>query len=86
MSVQIHHGQSLKKDSFEGQMLQGHLEGGGFKESFSKLVKYGERFHKGMPLRPLGLSLWKLSRRRVRFPSLLTLMAEFPSLSAVADL
>ena len=45
-----------------------------------------ERFQEGMPLRPLGLSLWKLSRRRARFSSLLTLMGEFPSLSAMADL
>ena len=45
-----------------------------------------ERFQEGMPLLPLGLSLWKLSRRRVRFSSLLTLMVELPSLSAMADL
>ena len=36
----------------------------------------------GMPLCPLGL--WKLSKRRVRFSSLLTLIGEFPCLSAMA--
>ena len=30
--------------------------------------------------------LWKLSRRRVRFSSLLTLMGTLPNLSAMADL
>ena len=45
-----------------------------------------ERFQEGMPLLPLGLSLWKLSRRRVRFSSLLTLMVTLPNLSAIADL
>ena len=45
-----------------------------------------ERFQEGIPLRPLGLYLWKLSKRRVTFSSLLTLMGEFPNLSAMADL
>ena len=45
-----------------------------------------ERFQEGMPLLPLGLSLWKLSRRRVRFSSLLTFMGTLPNLSAMADL
>ena len=35
---------------------------------------------------PLGLSLRKLSRRRARFPSLLMLKGEFPSLSTMGDL
>ena len=48
--------------------------------------KTSERFQEGIPLLPLGLSLWKLSRRRVRFSSLLMLKGEFPSLSAMADL
>ena len=52
----------------EGQLLQGDWIGSN-----------GE----GMPLLPLGLSLWKLSRRRVRFSSLLMLKGEFPSLSAM---
>ena len=39
-----------------------------------------------MPLCPLGLSLWKLSRRRVRLSSLLILTVLLPSLSAMADL
>ena len=41
-----------------------------FKGSKGALVswcKTRERFQEGMPLLPLGLSLWKLSRRRVRF-------------------
>ena len=45
-----------------------------------------ERFQEGIPLHPLGLSPWKVSRRRVRFSSLLTLKGEFPSLSTMADL
>ena len=45
-----------------------------------------ERFQEGMPLLPLGLSLWKLSRRQVRLSSLLILMDELPNLSAMADL
>ena len=48
--------------------------------------KTSERFQEGMPLLPLGLSLWKLSRRRARFLSLLMLKGEFPSLSAIAEL
>ena len=48
--------------------------------------KTGDRFQEGIPLLPLGLSLWKLSRRRVRFSSLLTLMVKLPNLSAIADL
>ena len=56
-----------------------------FKEAFNwfkmNLVswckKTRERFQEGVPLRPLGLSQWKLSRRRVRFSSLLTLMGKF---------
>ena len=45
-----------------------------------------ERFQEGMPLRPLGLPLWKLSKKRVRFSYLLSLKDELPSLSAMADL
>ena len=45
-----------------------------------------ERFQEGIPLRPLGLSLWKLSKRRVRLSSLLILTVVLPSLSAMADL
>ena len=52
-----------------------------FEKSLCQLVK-----DKGKPLQPLGLSLWKRPRRRVRFSSLLTLMGEFSSLSAMADL
>ena len=48
--------------------------------------KTSERFQEGMPLLPLGLSLWKLSRRRARLLSLLMLKGEFPSLSAMAEL
>ena len=48
--------------------------------------KTSERFQEGMPLLPLGLSLWKLSRRQARFLSLLMLKGEFPSLSAMAEL
>ena len=45
-----------------------------------------ERFQEGTPLQPWGLPLWKLSRRRVRFSSLLILMEEIPNLSTMADL
>ena len=45
-----------------------------------------ERFKEGIPLRPLGLSLWKLSKRRVRLSSLLIFTFALPSLSAMADL
>ena len=55
------------------------------KETLSAGAKTRERFQEGIPLWPLGLSQWKLSRRRVRFSSLLILMGEFPSLSAMAD-
>ena len=58
----------------------------GSNEAFVRCCNTWERFQEGFPLRPLDLSLWKLSRRRVRFSSLLTLMGEFPSLSAIADL
>ena len=47
-----------------------------FKGSKGALVSWcntRERFQEGIPLLPLGLSLWKLSRRRGRFSSLLTL-------------
>ena len=60
-----------------------------FKDSKGALVswcKTRERFQEGIPPLPLGLSLWKLSRRRVRFSSLLTLMGELPNLSAMVDL
>ena len=53
-----------------------------FKGSKGALVswcKTRERFQEGIPLLPLGLSLWKLSRRQVRFSSLLTLMGELPN-------
>ena len=51
--------------------------------AFVSWCKTRERFQEGNPLWPLGLSLWKLSRRRVKFSSLLILMSEFPSLSAM---
>ena len=60
-----------------------------FKGSKGALVswcKTRDSFQEGIPLLPLGLSLWKLSRRRVRFSSLPTLMVELPNLSAMADL
>ena len=70
------------------------LEGQSFKEAsligsngaLFSWCKTSERFQEGMPLLPLGLSLWKLSRRRARFLSLLMLKGEFPSLSAMAEL
>ena len=58
----------------------------GSKWTLSAGAKTRKRFQEGSPLRPLGLSQWKLSRRRVRFSSLLTLMGKFPRLSATADL
>ena len=58
----------------------------GSKGAFVSWCKARDRFQEGIPLLPLGLSLWKLSRRRVRFSSLLTLMVELPNLSAMADL
>ena len=36
-----------------------------------------EWFQEGMPLQPLGQSLWKLFKRWVRFSSMLTLLGEF---------
>ena len=39
-----------------------------------------------MPLQPLGPSLWEVSMTQVRLWSMLTLMGEFPSLSAMAYL
>ena len=58
----------------------------GSKGAFVSWCNTRERFHEGIPLLPLGLSLWKLSKRRVRLSSLLTLTTAFPSLSAMADL
>ena len=69
-----------EENRLEGQMLQG-----GPLDWF-KWSKTSERFQEGIPLLPLGLSLRKLSRRRVRLSSLLMLKGEFPSLSAMADL
>ena len=54
--------------------------------AFVSWCNTSERFQEGMPLRPLGLSLWKVSKRRVRFSSLMTLMGKFPSLSTMGDL
>ena len=70
------------------------LEGQCFKEAsligsngaLFSWCKTSERFQEGTPLLPLGLSLWKLSRRRARILSLLMLKGEFPSLSAMAEL
>ena len=58
----------------------------GSKGAFVSWCRTRVRFQEGMPLLPLGLSLWKRSRRRVRFSSLPTLMGELPNLSAMADL
>ena len=74
-----------EENSFEGQMLQRGMFHW-FKWSLCQLVQDQGEIPGGDPLRPLGLSLWKLSRRRVRFSSLLVLIGEFPSLSAMADL
>ena len=54
--------------------------------AFVSWCKTRDRFQEGIPLLPLGLSLWKLSKRRVRFSSLLMLRVELPSLSAMVDL
>ena len=58
----------------------------GSKGAFVSWCNTRERFQEGTPLLPFGLSLWKQSRRQVRFSSLLMLMEELPSLSAMADL
>ena len=58
----------------------------GSKGAFVSWCSTRERFQEGIPLRPLGLSLWKLSRRRERLSSLLILTVTLPSLSAMADL
>ena len=58
----------------------------GSKGAIVSWCKTREGFQEGMPLMPLGLSLWKLSRRWARFSSLLTLMGTLPNLSAMADL
>ena len=54
--------------------------------AFVSWCKTRERFQEGIPLWPLGLSLWQLSRRWVRFLFLLILKGELPSLSAMGDL
>ena len=48
--------------------------------------KTSERFQEGIAHLPWGLFLWKLSRKRVTFSSLLMLKGEIPSLSAMTDL
>ena len=58
----------------------------GSKGAFVSWCSTRERFQEGIPLRPLGLSLWKLSKRRVRLSFLLILIDVSPSLSAMADL
>ena len=58
----------------------------GSKGAFVSWCSTRERCQEGIPLRPLGLSLWKLSKRRVRLSSLLILTVVLPSLSAMADL
>ena len=58
----------------------------GSKGAFVSWCSTRERFQEGIPLHPLGLSLWKLSKRRVRLSSLLILTVVLPSLSAMADL
>ena len=55
-------------------------------ELFVNWFKTKERFQGGMSLQPSDLSLWKLSTRLVRFSSLLTILGEFSSLYAMADL
>ena len=45
-----------------------------------------DRFQEGTPCLPLGLSLWKLSRRRVRFSSLLMFSSTLATISAIAVL
>ena len=75
--------QGQKEDSLEGKMFQGLSGSNG---AFVSWCSTRERFQEGIPLRPLGLSLWKLSRGRVRLSSLLILTVTLPSLSAMADL
>ena len=58
----------------------------GPKGAFDSWYKTRDRFQEGIPLLSLGLSLWKLSRRRMRFSSLLTLMGDLANLSAISDL
>ena len=58
----------------------------GSKGAFVNWCSTRERFQEGIPLRPLGLSLWKLSKRRVRLTSLLMMTVVLPNLSAMADL
>ena len=70
--------QDQKENSLEGQMLQRGLFKG-LKWSLCQLVQHQGEVPGGMPIRHLGLSLWKLSRRRVRFSSLLTLIGELPN-------
>ena len=77
--------QGQKEDSVEGQMLQRCLPKR-LKRAFVSWCSTKERFQEGIPLHPLGLSLWKLSKRRVRLSSLLILTVVLPSLSAMADL
>ena len=75
--------QGQKEDSLEGQMLQRCLRGS--KGAFVSWCSTRERFQEGTPLRPFGLSLWKLSKRRVRLSFLLILTVVSPSLSEMED-
>ena len=65
-----------------------------FKEAFLRGLKgllvnwqrTRDKFQVGMPLRPLGLSPWKLSNSQIRFSSLIISIEELPNLSAMAVL
>ena len=57
----------------------------GFKGTFASWWSTRERFQEGMPLQTFDLYLCKLSKRWVRFSSLLRFMDELSSLSAMTD-
>ena len=78
--------QAKEKDILEGQVLQGGLFKG-FKGSLCELVKYQRKVLEGMPLRPYVYGIYPVDEIfAMIFSSLQTLMREFPSLSANADL
>ena len=74
--------QGQEEDSLKGQ---GRLFNG-FEGSLCELVQHPGKVPGGDAPPTLGSFSVKTIQGRVRFPSLLALMGEFPSLSAMADL
>ena len=75
----------VKRKTVEGQMLQGGLFEG-FKGSLCELMQHQGKVPRGGDPPTLGFVFVEAIQESVRFSSLLTLMGEFPNLSAMADL